>query len=447
VEGSKTASLVIKNGLIVTMDKQQRILKRGTVAVENGIIIGVEQANETKRKYKAEKIIDATGKVVMPGLICAHHHLYSTFARGMAIPGEPAKNFVEILEKLWWKLDDLLTKENIYYSSLIPLIECVRNGTTTIIDHHESQSCQKGSLDEIARAVKQVGIRASLCIGTSDRYGRGKKGLEENERFLALLKSQPSPLLKGMVGLHALFTVNDKTLDESVKLARKYDVGIHVHCAEDTVDQKKSLKRYNMRVIERLNSHEALGKKSIAVHCVHVDKKEMDILKRTETNVVHNPESNMNNAVGCADVLGMMEKGINVGLGTDGMSSDMLAQMRCAYLLQRHVKKDPRVAFLEAPTMLLNNNPKIVEKVSGWKLGEITEGALADIILIDYHPPTPLDENNFLGHLIFGLVDATVDTSICNGKVLMENKKLVNLDEKTIAQKASQLASELWKRF
>jgi putative selenium metabolism protein SsnA len=442
----RMATLAIENGLIVTMDKERRILKRGTVVIEDEKIVGVEEAGEAK-EHRAEEIIDATGKVVMPGLICAHHHLYSTFARGMSIPGEPAKNFVEILEKLWWKLDNVLTKEDIYYSSLIPLIECVRNGTTTIIDHHESQSFQKGSLDEIAKAVETVGIRASLCLGTSDRYGRGREGLEENERFLSLLQSRPRQLVKGMIGLHAAFTVNDDTLDKSVGLAKKFGVGIHVHCAEDQADQEENLKRHNMRVIERLDSHGALGEKSIAVHCVHIDEKEMDILKTTGTNVVHNPESNMNNAVGCADVLEMMKRGIEVGLGTDGMSSDMLAQMRCAYLIHRHVKRDPRVAFLEAPTMLLNNNPRIVRRVTGWRVGEIAEGALADVILIDYLPPTPLDENNFLGHLIFGLVDATVDTTICNGKILMRNKKLVGLDEGPITQKSIRLASELWKRF
>ena len=175
--------------------------------------------------------------------------------------------------------------------------------------------------------------------------------------------------------------------------------------------------------------------------------REMDILRATRTNVVHNPESNMNNAVGCADVLGMMQKGIEVGLGTDGMSSDMLAQMRCAYLLHRHARGDPRVAFLEAPTMLLNNNPKIMRRVTGWTVGEITKGALADIILIDYHPPTSFEANNFFGHLIFGLVDATVDTTVCNGKILMRDKRLIGIDEETIAQKAVELASELWKRF
>jgi putative selenium metabolism protein SsnA len=438
-------SLAIENGLTVTMNEERRIFKRGCVVIEDGKIVGVGKAGEIK--HRADEVIDASGKVVMPGFICAHHHLYSTFARGMAIPGEPAKNFVEILEKLWWKLDNALTREDIYYSSLVPLIECVRNGTTTIIDHHESQSFQRGSLDEIARAVEEVGIRACLCLGTSDRYGRGQEGLEENERFLSRLKSKPSELLRGMVGLHAAFTINDDTLDRSVQLAKEFGVGIHIHCAEDKADQDENLKKHNMRVIERLNSHGALGEKSIAVHCVHIDEKEMDILKTTGTNVVHNPESNMNNAVGCADVLGMMGKGIEVGLGTDGMSSDMLSQMRCAYLLHRHVKGDPRVAFLEAPTMLLNNNPKIVRRVTGWRVGEIAEGALADIVLIDYLPPTILDKDNFLGHLIFGLVDATVDTTICGGKILMRGKKLVGLDEKSITEKSTELASDLWKRL
>ncbi len=439
--------LLIENGIIVTVDNKRQILKRGNLAIEDGKISCIEKTSQVSSKNNAEKIVNAKGKIVMPGFVCVHHHLYSTFARGMTVPGEPATNFTEILKRVWWRLDRALTKEDIYYSSLILLMECVRNGTTTIIDHHESQSCQMRSLDEIAKAVKDVGIRAVLCLGTSDRFGRGKEGLAENERFLSLMRSESSPLLKGMVGLHAPFTVNDETLDSSVKLARRYGVGIHVHCAEDIMDQKESLRKYNVRVIERLDSHGALGKKCVAAHCVHINEKEMDTLKATETNVAHNPESNMNNAVGCAEVLKMMKKRIVVGLGTDGISSDMLAQMRCAYLLQRHEKKDPRVAFIEAPSMLLNNNPKIIKKTNGWNLGKIEVGALADIILIDYNPPTVLNKNSFLGHLVFGLVDATVDTTICNGKILMENKNIVDLDEKVIADKASNLASKLWERL
>jgi len=438
---------LIGNGTLVTLGGGNKIIKNGAVLIEGSAIADLGRTEDLRRENPSAEFMDAKGKLIMPGLICAHHHLYSTFARGMALSGEPPKNFVEILEKLWWRLDNALTNEDIYYSSLVPLIECVKNGVTTIIDHHESQSCQIGSLDAIAKAVEEVGIRGCLCLGTSDRYGRGEDGLKENARFLSSLKSNPSELVSGMIGLHAAFTVNDDTLDRSVELAKKYETGIHVHCAEDKADQDENLKKYGMRAVERLNSHGALGERSIAVHCVHVSEEEKDILRSTKTNVVHNPESNMNNAVGCADVLGMMEMGIEVGLGTDGMSSDMLSQMRCAYLLHRHERKDPRVAFSEAPTMLLTNNPKIVRRVAGWKVGEIARGYLADIILVDYSPPTPLNEKNFFGHLIFGLVDAVVDTTICNGRVLMKDKKLVHLDEGSIAQRSSELASELWERL
>ncbi|KXB02022.1 hypothetical protein AKJ44_01605 [candidate division MSBL1 archaeon SCGC-AAA261F17] len=441
-----TETILIEDGTLVTLGEEDKVIENGAVLIEGNKIKGFGKASKLKKEDFDQKI-NASGKIIMPGLINTHHHLYSTFARGMAIHGEPPKDFVEILEKLWWKLDENLDKEGIYCSALIPLIECIKSGATTIIDHHESQSYQKGSLNEIAKAIEEAGIRASLCLGTSDRYGRGEEGLEENKRFLSELDEESSELLRGMVGLHASFTVNDDTLDKSVELAKKHDVGIHVHCAEGKYDQEKTQEEYDQRVIERLDSHNALGEKSIAVHAIHVNDRELEILSETDTNVVHNPESNMNNAVGYADVPKMMEKDIRVGLGTDGMSSDMLAQMRCAYLLHPHAQKDPRIGFLEAPKMLLDNNREIVEKVSGWKIGEITEGALADIILIDYHPPTPLNENTFLGHLIFGLVYAPVDTTICNGKILMKNRELVNLDEEKIVKEALRVASRIWKRI
>jgi len=448
--------ILIEKGTVVTLGKENKIIEDGAVYIEGNKIKDVGKTEEVRSKVQSpkSKVIDAKGKVVMPGLINTHHHLYSTFARGMAILGEPAKNFVEILEKLWWPLDKTLNKEDIYYSALIPLVECVRNGTTTIIDHHESQTYQLGSLDELERAAKEMGIRSCLCLGISDRYGKGKEGLEESERFLKKVQSPKSKvqsqnnLVAGMVGLHASFTVNDDTLEKAVELAKKYDVGIHTHCAEDKADEADSVKKYEKRVVERFKDKGALGPKSILVHGIHLDEQEMDILKETETNLVHNPESNMNNAVGWANVLKMLEKGVVVGLGTDGMSSDMLSQMRCAYLIARNERKDPRVAFMEAPRMLLENNPKIVRQVTSFgKLGEISVDSLADVILIDYLPPTPLSGDNFLGHLIFGLVDATVDTTIVNGKVLMENKRLVGIDEEKITAKSRELAQKLWDRF
>ena len=443
------------NGTVITPSE---VIENGGVLFEDGLIKDVGKTDDVRAKvFKMSgdkiqlKIIDAKKKIILPGFINAHHHLYSTFARGMYIPGTPAKNFVEILEKLWWKLDRVLTAEDIYYSSLIPLIECVKNGTTTIIDHHESQEFQVGSLDEIQKAVEKIGLRACLCLGSSDRYKKGKEGLEENDRFLSSLVSRPLSLVTGMVGIHAAFTVNNDTLEKSVAIAKKYNVGMHIHCAEDLADENDSVKKYKMRIVERLKKFGALGEKTMLIHCIHIDEKEMNIMKDTKTNAVHNPESNMNNAVGCADVLTMMKKGITVGLGTDGMSSDMLSQMRCAYLIHRHNKKDPRVAFCEAPEMLLQNNSKIAEKIFGKKtgapVGKIEVGAPADLIVLDYTPPTPLSKDNFLGHLIFGMVDATVDTTICNGKTLMKDKKLEGINEEQICQKSREVSAKFWERI
>ena len=383
----------------------------------------------------------------MPGFICAHHHLYSTFARGMGIPGTPAKNFVEILEKLWWPLDRVLDKEDLYLSALYALGECIKWGTTTIIDHHESQNFQINSLDVLMSACEKAGIRAALTLGASDRYGKGKEGVKENERFLKKLKNENHPLIRGMAGLHAAFTVNEDTLSASVELARKYNCGIHVHVAEAKSDEDYSVRKFKKRVVERLNKAGALGKKTILVHCVHIDDREMALIKKTDTIAVHNPESNMNNAVGWADVLKMLKKGILVGLGTDGMSSNMPSQMRCAYLIARNEKKDPRVAFCEAPQMLLENNREIARRIFGISLGKIAKGSPADIILMDYLPPTPFNSGNFLGHLIFGLTQTAVDTTIVNGKILMKNKKILAFNEKEISEKCIKRAQKFWKKF
>jgi putative selenium metabolism protein SsnA len=443
--------ILVCNGTVITPSK---LIDDGGVLCVDGIITDIGRGAEVEaRFYQAHgkqaklKKIDADKRIILPGFINSHHHLYSTFARGMAIPGTPAKNFTQILEKLWWKLDDTLAAEDVYYSALIPLLECIRNGVTTIIDHHESQGFQDGALDQLQNAVEKIGIRAALCLGASDRYKKGRAGVVENERFLEKLQKRPSRLVTGMVGLHAAFTVNDDTLERSVAAARRYGAGLHIHCAEDLADQKDSLKKYGLRVVARLKKFAALGEKTLLVHCVHIDEKEMNIIRDSASNVVHNPESNMNNAVGCAAVLRMLKKGVTVGLGSDGMSSDMLAQMRCAYLLQRHDQKDPRLAFCEAPAMLLGNNAAIAEKIFAKKLGKLEVGAPADLVILDYVPPTPLSRDNFLGHLLFGMVDAVVDTVVCGGKILLRHKKFVNIDEELICEKSRQLAARFWQRI
>ncbi len=300
-------------------------------------------------------------------------------------------------------------------------------------------------MDLIEKAVRQAGLRASLCYEVSDRNIDGG-GIAENERFIRKT-GKGDGQIAAMMGLHASFTISDKTAEKCVDIARAGEVGCHIHVAEDAADRADALAKYNQTVVNRLDKLGLTGAKSIFVHCVHIDDTEMEILASTGTAVVHNPESNMNNAVGVTPLLKMLQKGVLVGLGTDGMGSDMLVQMRCAYLLHRLSNHDPRVAFLEAPQLLLQNNAAIAERQFGISLGELAPGKPADLAILDYHPPTPLNSGNFLGHLIFGLVDATVDTTVCRGRILMQGKKILSMDEEKIAARSRELAPQMWERL
>jgi putative selenium metabolism protein SsnA len=434
-----------ENGIVVTLGEKNRVLWNATVVTDGELIVAVGNSAEMKRRFEKAESVDCSGQIILPGFICTHHHFYSTMARGMSIPGEPAANFTQVLERLWWKLDRALAEEDIYLSAQLPLIDCIRNGTTTIIDHHASPSMRDGSLDLIEKAVREAGVRASLCYEVSDRNIAGG-GVEENKRFIKKV-GKGDGQISAMMGLHASFTLSDATIEQCLGIANEAGVGCHIHVAEGISDREDSLKRYNIPVVKRLDKLGMTGEKSIFVHCVHIDDSEMDILAATNTAVVHNPESNMNNAVGVTPLLKLLNNGVLVGLGTDGMGSDMLAQMRCAYLLHRLANLDPRVGFLEAPQCLLKNNAEIAKRQFGLRLGEITEGHPADLAILDYNPPTPLDETNFLGHLIFGLVDATVDTTVCKGKILMKGKNILTMDEERLAARSRELAMQMWKRL
>ncbi|MGM0442048.1 MAG: putative aminohydrolase SsnA [Elusimicrobiota bacterium] len=432
----------IEGGTVVTLDENNRIFNPGAVVVEGKKIKAIGELSQIKRKYDSADVLDATGKIIMPSFVNTHHHFYSTFARGWA-PSEPTGNFDQVLENMWWKLDDALFREAIYYSAIVPIIESIKCGVTSVIDHHESQSYQIGSLDEISKAVEQMGIKGVLCLGASDRFGKGEQGLEENERFLR----KDFDKIKGMVGLHASFTVDQETLEKSVHLAEKFNAGIHVHAAEGIADQERTREKYGQSVIERFHEAGALNKKSLLIHCIHIDQSERELIKAAGSSVVHNPESNMNNAVGYSKILDMYSEGLDVGIGTDGMSSDVRSQARTAFLLARHQYQDPAVAFTEVPDMLLNNNPKILDKITGWDNSKLKPGAYADIVTIDYDPATPINKDNFLGHFLFGMGDYSVDSTICDGEILMRHKKILKIKEEEVLARARETAKKVWENI
>jgi putative selenium metabolism protein SsnA len=438
-------TILIKNGTIATLGEKNKVLTGHALLIEDGLIKKIAPQKSFKGKFG--KVIDASGKLVMPGFINAHMHFYSTFARGLG-KAAPSKNFVEILNNLWWRLDKQLTNADSYYSAVIPLINAVRKGTTTIIDHHASPFAITGSLAAVEKAVRETGLRACLCYEVSDRDGKekAKEGLDENSAFIAACQAKDDNMVKALFGLHASFTISDETLEEAAYRGHKLGAGFHIHTAESQADQIQCESHHRLRVVERLRDFGILGRKSIAAHCVHVNDKEIDILKETETAVAHNPQSNANNSVGIADLTGLMERGVLVGLGTDAMTVNMLEEVRCALWLQ-HLKRDPSQGFMETANALLVNNAKIANRYFK-NVGELKAGYAADIAILDYIPPTPMDASNFAGHLIFGISQATVDTTIAAGKVLMENKELkLGLDEEEVSRKSSELARKLWKKF
>ena len=457
-------SLLIENGTVLTGGMTMAVLPNHSVLIENGCVTKVAP----KRSFKgfAGKRIDASGKVVMPGLINAHTHFYSTFARGLT-KARPARDFVGVLKNLWWRLDSALTTEDCYYSALIALLDAIRHGTTTHIDHHASPHAVRGSLPAIERAVRQTGLRACLCYELSDRDGAriSREGLEENVSFIrhcqhsgrrkSALTSHPQPstlnpqpTVSALFGLHAAFTLKNATLEKAAALGHELGTGFHIHVAEAQSDQDLSQSHYRKRVVQRLNQFGILGPQSIAAHCVHVNPREMEILAETETAVVHNPQSNLNNAVGIADVLTLMQGGILVGLGTDAMTTNMLEELRVALWSQHIRAQNPSVGFAEVVSALVANNPQIAARAFGFQLGELRAGCVGDVILVDYDAPTPLSADNAFGHLVFGISQAAVDTTIVGGRVLMENRRLaLDLDEPRINARARELAAKLWKRL
>ena len=438
---------LIGNGRLFTRDTEHPYIECGGILVDGNIIKEIGTFDELKAKYPNLEVIDANNQIIMPAFINVHNHIYSALARGLSIKNHNPKNFIEILEGLWWNLDEHLTLEDDKVSAEVTYLNCIENGVTTIFDHHASYKKTEGSLMEIAKVAKEYKVRTCLCYEVSDRNGEEemKKAVKENVDFINYANRDTTDMIKGTMGLHASFTLSDETLRYVVEQNPK-DGGYHIHIAEGITDVEDSLSKYGVRTVERLNAMGILGPKTVAGHCIYIDDNELDILKETDTMVVHNPESNMGNAVGAPDILKIYDKGILIGLGTDGYTNDMVESYKVANILQKHMHKDPNCAWGEIPTMLFENNAKIANRFFSTPLGKIKEGYAADIIFVDYDPLTPMDENNVNSHILFGINGYSVTTTICNGEVLMRDRKLLHIDKKKVMEESRKQAADLWKR-
>jgi putative selenium metabolism protein SsnA len=445
--------MLIINGKLITWGKENKILEDGWgLLIRDGVIKKIAPQKQLLNDYPKEEQLDAEGQYVMPGNICAHTHFYGAFSRGLGIPGEPPANFSQILDKLWWHLDKALDVEGVRYSALVCLVDAIKHGTTTLIDHHASPNVIDGSLDVIADAVNGAGLRASLCYEVTDRDGfdKAEKGIQENLRFIQRIQRRdPAHAnLRAHFGLHASLTLSDETLTRSRDLCPE-GVGFHIHAAEGMADQEDSLKRSGLRVVHRLDQFGILKPQSILAHGVHFNDSEIETLAERRSWLTHQPRSNMNNAVGVAPIEKMLEKGVRIGLGNDGFSNTMWLEWKEAYLLHKMAHRDPqRMGGNTVMRIAVENNSALITDLfDGLKIGELSEGAAADLIFVDYHPFTPLTVGNLPWHVLFGFQESMVTATIVAGKPLMVHGELLTLDEEAIAEKAMEVSQQTWKRF
>jgi putative selenium metabolism protein SsnA len=385
--------------------------------------------------------VDVSGCLVMPGNVCSHHHLYSTLARGMPGPTSPPRNFVEILERIWWRVDRALDPVTIELSAALGSVEAVRSGTTSLVDHHASPEAIDSSLDALASGIEAAGVRGVVCYEVTDRHGeeRGRAAVAENERFL---RTNARPLIRGMVGAHASFTIGSPTMERVVGAARDLGAPIHIHVAEDAADERDSLDRFGKRTAHRLSEEGALAEGDLVAHGVHLDDSEIEAVRSSGAWVAHNPRSNLNNGVGYAPALRLGER---VGLGTDGIDGDMFAEAKVAYLKARE-------ATLEAgPDWALSRltaGSGVMGAVFGEPaFGRLEVGAPADLVVLDYPAPTPLTGSNLAGHFLFGLGSRFVRDVMVAGEWVVRDRRHQLVDEDELAARCGEAAPKLWERM
>jgi putative selenium metabolism protein SsnA len=389
---------------------------------------------------KATTSIDFSGCLVIPGNVCAHTHVYSALARGMPYALEPPHDFVEILQRVWWRLDRALDEGSVRASALVGAMEALLAGTTTLVDHHASPNAIDGSLDVVADAFQSLGLRSVVCYEVSDRDGpeRARAGVEENRRFLT---GKHGPLVRGLVGAHASFTLSDETLASCVEVSRATGAGIHVHAAEDAADERDSQVRFGKSVAKRLRDAGALTANALLAHCVHLDANECTLVREAGTTVAHNARSNMNNGVGRTPLSALGA----VAVGTDGIGADMFEESRIGFF---RLREDTLEAPYDWPLARLAEGARLAGRIFGEPaLGTIEAGAPADVVVLDYEAPAPLDGANLVGHWVFGLGSRAVRDVIVSGVPVVRDRRLTNVDQQELSRKAAVDAKRLWERL
>jgi len=439
-----TEEILIQNGLIVSGDENGKIYADGYIRIEDNKI---KDIGSGRPKGSADIEVDASGCVVIPGLITAHTHLYGILLRGASLNIRPPTDFAQVLQRVWWPVDEALSVDDAYASALSASADMLRNGSTLYADTYSGPNSIEGSLSAIAKGTKEVGIRGIIAFEMTERNNpeEAERGLQEGIRFVNSVKTDS--LVSGMMSIHASFTVGDEIVRKAVEEAKKLDIPITVHTSEGLVDLYHNLEHSGERTVERLDRLGALGPKTVLAHCVHVNGTEMDLIAKSKSSVAHNPMSNMLNAVGVAPVPAMLERGITVGLGNDGWIYDPFENMRCALTIHRLASGNPSAI---GPEQVFKMATLDGARCYGLEkqLGSLERGKLADIVILDGTTvPTPLTEDSVIGHLLNTFNGKDVRDVFVNGVHSVENGRLKLISDENVANISRKSADGLWKRL
>jgi putative selenium metabolism protein SsnA len=430
----------LNNVSIYTNDGEY--IERGYVTIENDEIVAVG-AGESR--YEGANL-DFVGRLVMPSFVNAHTHIYSTLSRGMRLSPFNPDSFTELLEQLWWRLDRSLTLEELRISGYVAAIESLKSGVTTLFDHSASPNAISGSLETIAGAVNTTGLRYCGAYEVSDRDGAKARdeGIRENMEFSRFNTS----FRRGFFGLHASLTLSRETLS-LVSKEVSGSVPIHVHIAEGPEDQERSLSLFDQRVLERFHRSGLMSPGSIYAHCIHTTPEERELIPRTGGSIALNVQSNTNNGVGLPDWKSFLREGVETAIGNDGYGFNLCHDLRFTLLTPHYLSRDPRVSgSLDLQDTLFGANYRLATRTFGANLGTVREGSTADLVVIDYRSPTPVDAGNFLDHFFFGICDnIKVTDAFVSGRHVLSGGRATMVDEEEIYSEARKLSAILWKRI
>jgi len=426
-------NIIIQGGYLIIPKEDTVLVEKKDLYIKDGIV------HFTKPFNKPDRIIEATNKIIFPGFTNAHHHIYSTLSKG--VPCEvPFINFEGNLKQLWWTLDHSLNKEDMILSTAIAMKDSIKNGVTTIFDHHIS-GYTENVLSDMVEVFDAYGISGTLAFEISDRNGEEffQRSLAENIRFA---KAQKGKSVQGMIGLHASFTLSDESLQKIADSTE--DFPVHVHVAEGEIDGVQCQEKYGKGLIERFDSFGLVRNNSLFIHCSNLTEKDLEILKKRDIFIAQAVDSNMNNGLNVGNITKFISEGIKTTVGTDGMHPSTMKALKNSMIFTKYQNKNCDIGYSEMNALFLNNFK--LKQAFGLPLG-IIEDEAADIAIFDYKPATPFNTDQFLGHFIFGITESRCQYVIKNDETLLDDYHVTKDLYGDLFERSEEISKAMFDRF